>query len=99
MICIINQEILSFVFKYVHGKLPGVFNNYFTHRYELSEMIEEQRIRRFIYPNCKTDIGQSTIKYVGSKIFNEKAPLLKLNVTIKTFRNHVKKMYMTYPDI
>ena len=47
---------------------------------------------------CKTDIGKSTIKYVGSKLFNEKAPLLKLNVSEKTFKKHVKNMYMTYPD-
>ena len=96
---LISQETLSFVYKYIQGKLPSVFNNYFTHRHELSEMIEENRKRRFIYPSFKTDIGKSTIKYVGSKLFNEKAPLLKLNVTIQTFRNHVKKMYMTYPDI
>ena len=55
-------------------------------------------MRRFIYPMCKTDIGKSTIKYVGSKLFNEKAQLLKLNITMKTFRKHVKNMYMTYPD-
>ena len=95
---LINQETLSFIFKYVHGKLPGVFDNYFSHRHEPREMIEEHRMRRFIYPMCKTDIGKSTIKYVGSKLFNEKAPLLKLNITIKSFRKHVKNMYMTYPD-
>ena len=95
---LINQETLSFVFKYLHGKLPGVFNNYFSHRHELKEIIEEYRTRRFIYPMYKTDIGKSTIKYVGSKLFNEKAPILKLNITIKTFRKHVKNMYMTYPD-
>ena len=95
---LINQETLSFVFKYLHGKLPRVFDNYFSHRHELKEIIEEYRTRRFIYPMCKTDIGKSTIKYVGSKLFNEKAPLLKLNVTDKTFRKHVKNMYMTYPD-
>ena len=61
-------------------------------------MIEEVRMRRFIYPMCKTDIGKSTIKYVGSKLFNEKAPLLKLNITIHTFKKHVKNTYMIYPD-
>ena len=89
---LINQETLSFIFKYVHGKLPGVFDNYFSHRHEPRGMIEEHRMRRFIYPMCKTDIGKSTIKYVGSKLFNEKAQLLKLNITMKTFRKHVKNM-------
>ena len=61
-------------------------------------MIEEQRKRRFILPNYNNDMGKSTIKYVGSKIFNEKAPLLNLENWIKTFSEHVKKMYMTYPE-
>ena len=62
-------------------------------------MIEEHRKRRFIYPRCDTDIGKSTVKFIGSKLFNDKAQELKLNVTIKTFRDHIKKMLMTYPDI
>ena len=94
---LINQEILSFVYKYVHSELPSVFSGYFSHRHELVEMIEEQRKRRFILPRYKTDMGKSTIQYVGSKIFNEKAPLLKLNISINTFRKHINKMYMTYP--
>ena len=95
---LINQETLSFVYKYVHGKLPSVFNNYFSHRHELSEMIEEHRKRRFTLPMYKSDFGKSTIKFVGSKIFNEKAPLIKLDISIKTFRKHVKKMYMVYAE-
>ena len=96
---LVNQETLSFVFSYIHGKLPGVFDIFFTHRHELLEMIEEHRKRRFIYPRCDTDIGKSTVKFIGSKLFNDKAQELKLNVTIKTFRDHIKKMLMTYPDI
>ena len=43
----INQETLSFVYKYVHDKLPSVFYNYFSHRHDLSEMIEENRKKFF----------------------------------------------------
>ena len=39
----VKQEILSFVYQYIHKKLPNVFNNYFIHRQNLSEMIEEKR--------------------------------------------------------
>ena len=28
---LVNLETLSFVFKYLHGKLPGVFDNCFSH--------------------------------------------------------------------
>ena len=96
---LIKQETLSFVYQYVHGKLPSVFGNYFSHRHELTEMIEEYRTRRFILPRYNNDIGKSTIQYVGSKMFNEQAQQVKLNISIKTFRKHVKKLYMTqYED-
>ncbi len=38
----VKQEILSFIYQYIHKKLPNVFNNYFIHRQNLSEMIEEK---------------------------------------------------------
>ena len=49
---LINQETLSFVYKYVHGKLPSIFNNYFSHRHEPRAMIEEHMMRRIIYIQC-----------------------------------------------
>ena len=62
-------------------------------------MIEETRTRRFILPRYNNDIGKSTIQYVGSKMFNEQAQQVKLNISIETFRKHVKKLYMTqYED-
>ena len=49
-------------------------------------MIEEKRKRRFILPRVNTKIGENTIKYTGSKLFNENTTKLKLNCKIKTFR-------------
>ena len=49
-------------------------------------MIEEKRKRRFILPKVDTKIGENTIKFTGSKLFNDNATELKLNCIIKTFR-------------
>ena len=38
-----------------------------------SEMIEEKRKRRFTLPKVETKLGENTIKYAGSKLFNENA--------------------------
>ena len=59
----IKQETLSFVYQYIHTKLPNVFSDYFLHRQNLSEMIEEKRKRRFILPKVETKLGERTIKY------------------------------------
>lgn len=94
----VKQETLSFMYNYVHDKLPKVFKKYFEHRYQLTEMKTEHRKRRFTIPKSNHDIGKSTIKYVGAKLFNDKAPLLKLDKCIHTFRKHIKKMYLDYPE-
>ena len=91
----IKQETLSFVFQYVHNKLPNVFRDYFLHRQNLHEMIEEKRKRRFIIPIVNTKIGERTIKYSGTKLFNENAQELNLKCTIKTFRKNVKNNYLS----
>ena len=70
----IKQETLSFVYAYIHNKLPSVFNNYFLHRQDISEMILEKRKRRFILQRVNTKVGENSIKYAGSKLFNENAP-------------------------
>ena len=91
----IKQETLSFVYQYIHTKLPNVFSDYFLHRQNLSEMIEEKRKRRFILPKVETKLGERTIKYAGTKLFNENSWKLELNCTIKTFRKNVKKNYLS----
>ena len=95
----VKQETLSFTYQYIHGNLPNVFEKYFLHRNEPTEMIIEQRKRRFQPPIHNYDVGASTIKVVGSKLFNEKASELHLDKSIKTFRTKVKQMYLPYPEI
>ena len=92
----IKQEILSFVYSYIHRKLPHVFSNYFNHRSECNEMITETRKRRFIIPINKSDVGKSTIKTVGAKLFNDEAPQLKLEKSINTYRKDIKKRLLKY---
>ena len=67
----VKQEILSFMYNYVHDKLPKVFKKYFKHRYQLTEMNTEHRKQRFTISMSNHDIGKRTIKYVGAKLFND----------------------------
>ena len=94
----VKQETLSFMHNYVYGNLPKVFKNYFEHRHQLTDMKSEHRKRRFTLPKSNHDIGKSTVKYVGTKLFNDEAPLLKLDKSIHTYRKHIKTMYLNYPE-
>ena len=62
-------------------------------------MITEPRKRRFVLPLVKKDIGISTVKTMGSKLFNDKAQAINLNVGIKAYRKCIKKIYLPYHDI
>ena len=46
----------------------------------------------------ETKLGENTIKYAGSKLFNENASELKLSNTIKSFRSKLKKTLLIYQD-
>ena len=94
----IKQETLSFVYQYIHGKLPIVFDKYFIHRHKSTEIIAEQRKRRFTPPIHYNFIGACTVKVVGSQLLNKHASKLKLNNSIKTFRANVKQMYLPYAE-
>ena len=59
-------------------------------------MITETRKRRFIIPINKSDVGKSTIKTVGAKLFNDEAPQLKLEKSINTYRKDIKKRLLKY---
>ena len=48
-------------------------------------MITELRKRRFIIPINNYDVSKSTIQAVGAKLFNDEAPLLKLEMSINTY--------------
>ena len=58
-------------------------------------MIEEKRKRRFIIPRINTKIGERTITFSGTKLFNENAQELNLKCTIKTLRKNVKNKYLS----
>ena len=64
----INSHI--FVHNYFHGKLPKIFNNYFTvfsEVHEINTRGSDNHIRTDIH---NTNIGYSTMKIRGAKLWN-----------------------------
>jgi len=89
---------LTFVHNYFHDKLPKMFNNYFTvfrEVHEINTRGSENHIQLDIY---STNIGHSTMKIRGAKLWNNTgANIIKLK-DIKSFRQQLKANILPYHD-
>ena len=95
---IVKQDILSFVYNYVHSNLPSVFDNYFKHRHSLYDILSGHKPLRFKYAIYKKNIGENTVKVQGPKLYNTEASDIDLNLSLKTFRYKIKTKILNYPD-
>ena len=96
---IVKQDILSFVYNYVHSNLPYIFNDYFKHRYSLYDILSGHKPLRFKYSIHKKNIGENTVKVQGPKLYNVEASDIDLNISLKTFRYKIKTKILNYPYI
>ena len=95
---IVKQDILSFVYNYVHSNLPSVFDNYFKHRHSLYDILSGHKPLRFKYAIYKKNIGENTVKVQGPKLYNTEASDIDLNLSLKTFGYKIKTKILNYPD-
>ena len=95
---IINQGILTFVHKYLHSELPGVFNDYFQHRHDINDILAGERNLRFLIPPHRTEIGANTMKVKGPKLYNNIINKIKINTSTKVFRKNVKNTFLPYAN-
>ena len=90
------QEISTFVCNYFQGNLPEGFSEYFT------TMNHPQgtrgNLKRLVPPLCRTDLGQKTVKFLGSKTWNDLSPELKAISNPKAFKKAFKNKKLKYPE-
>ena len=90
------QEISTFVCNYFQGNLPEGFSEYFI------TMNHPQgtrgNLKRLVPPLCRTDLGQKTVKFLGSKTWNDLSPELKAISNPKAFKKAFKNKKIKYPE-
>ena len=91
----INQEILTFVFKYHANILPPVFDNYYetlasTHGLNTRHGGNLRKARHY------TKMGASSIKVYGTELWNKLEKNLKSISNVKSFRIMYKKSIIPY---
>ena len=93
-----NQEILTFVFKYLTNRLPPVFDNYYetlvsTHGLNTRHGGNLRKVRH------ETKMGALSIKVHGPELWNGLDKNLKSITNVKSFRVMYKKSIIPYKSI
>ena len=96
---IVHQEIMGFVFDFLKGNLPCVFENYFQHRLTTENLQTEASRFRLKIPCYRTTIGEKTVKVQGAKLFNTYVNKIDLSIKTKTFKKRIKKSILPYPTV
>jgi len=82
--------IIQFVFKYVKGLLPSVFDNMFTRNVAISARQTRQSFNLRV-PLCRTNIRKFTVRFQGVKEWNDIVRHLDIFCSLYTFKIHLKK--------
>ena len=90
------QTSANFVFKFLHNLLPPYFNSFF----KFSNSIQKRQTRNqnvfYIYPT-RLKLIQTSIIYMGPKIWNETIPPTLKNITsLFIFKRDLKKFIYNY---
>ena len=89
-------EISTFVCNYFQGNLPEGFTGYYqilNHTYGT-----RGNLNCLVTPLCSTELGKKTVKFLGSKIWNELSQEKKNIRSPKAFRKAIKNDILKYPE-
>ena len=89
----INKYVTGcFMYRYILGKVPEVFEDYFVNNADVHNYYTRQ-MRYLHVPKVRTDLGKTGIRYRGVSIWNEILnQQIEINVTEYTFKRNLKKV-------
>jgi hypothetical protein len=84
---------LMFIFKFLKGKLPSIFQDFYVRNSAIRDRQTRQTTQLHL-PMCRTAFYGKTIKIWGVKIWNEKAHSLNQCCSLHTFKRKLKQNIM-----
>ena len=87
---IYTQEIAKFMYKYHNFSLPAAFDGYFRN-ISHSHNTRLNSDNNLSYPKTRTNLGKSSLKYIGAKVWNDLDLTIQNAKTIEIFNDLVKK--------
>ena len=91
-----KQDILSFVFNHHLGKLPPIFDDYYSSFATIHELNTRNRNTNFHIPLYYSSFGSSSLKVTGCILWNDIDNEIKAVQSIKCFRKKLKDKCLPY---
>ena len=86
-----KYKVILFMFKYVKGLLPVIFENYFVTNDDCHSYTT--RIGNHLHPlRCRKSAGQKSMKYNGAILWNSITDLIYHSCSFITFKFHLKNI-------
>jgi hypothetical protein len=82
--------ICIFIFKFIKGMLPMIFNNIFCQNLHTGHRVTRNEYKLHL-PLCKTSLYRNSIKYQGPVVWNNFGDLIDHCCSIHTFKKRIKK--------
>ena len=84
---------MTFVFKFMKGMLPKVFNNFFQRNCEVSSRITRNS-HKLYYPKFKTTLFKSSFKYQCVTEWNAKIKYVDDKCSVHAFKKRIKNVLL-----
>ena len=94
---IYNFFVMTFVFKFVKGMLPKVFDSFFQRNSDISVRMT-RNFHKLYLPKFRTTMYKNSIKYQGVKEWNNRIDLIDDKCSIHTFKMKIKRLLLKKGD-
>ena len=87
-----KQKVLLFMFKYIRGCLPKLFNNYYIRNVDIHSHVTRQQNKLHTH-KCRTSAAQKAIKCYGVTLWNEFSSKVCFDVSFTCYKRALKKFF------
>jgi hypothetical protein len=87
-------QIIIFMFKFVKGMLPNIFNDIFTKRLTTASRVTRQ-LNNLNIPRCHTSAFQRTVCYQGPSEWNAVCEVIDHFCSVHTYKKRIKKYLLS----
>ena len=90
------HAISIFMYKYVNGMLPVLFQDMFTPISDIHNYDTRQTIKENLFVSFKsTSRGQQSITYIGPHVWNFISSQINSHCSIGSFKRHIRQLFIT----
>ena len=85
-----TYSILLFMFKYIKGILPSIFNEIFVQNIDVHQYYTRQCYQLHVQ-KCNRNLSQKSVRCTGTALWNDTLNIINNNCSLSVYKQHVKQ--------